>query len=123
MTDRNDGQCRENGVEFPDIFRHGHFSETCQLWFLLSSLIDFGVKVIRELHCYKNCVISTGGGVVIQTTNWSYMRQGLVVWLNGSPALLASRVFGDGIQSRPLLSECSSEDEVSSKIANILSER
>lgn len=81
------------------------------------------MKVIKELYCYKNCVISTGGGAVIKTTNWSYLRQGIVVWLNGSPPLLASRIFMDGVGTRPLLSSCSSEEEVSTKLAAILSER
>jgi shikimate kinase len=37
--------------------------------------------------------------------NWSYMQQGIVVWLVGTPELLARRVAKDGLEKRPLLAE------------------
>jgi shikimate kinase len=33
------------------------------------------------------------------------MQQGIVVWLQGSPELLARRVAKDGLEKRPLLAE------------------
>ena len=33
------------------------------------------------------------------------MQQGIVVWLVGSPELLARRVAKDGLEKRPLLAE------------------
>ena len=53
---------------------------------------------------FAKCVVATGGGAVIRRTNWGYMQHGVVVWLDGPPELLASRVVGDGIAQRPLVS-------------------
>ena len=48
---------------------------------------------------------------MLKPQNWSYMQQGVVIWLNGTPSLLARRVVKDGVASRPLVggdaaSEC-----------------
>ncbi|GMH41696.1 hypothetical protein BSKO_09606 [Bryopsis sp. KO-2023] len=80
-------------------------------------------QVLKELHCYKDCIISTGGGSVLLTQNWSYMQQGIVVWLRGSPELLANRVEKDGIASRPLLADCKNHEEVVQKLDDIFQER
>lgn len=45
----------------------------------------------------------SGGGAVLRPMNWSYMHQGVVVWLNGPTDLLAKRVAKDGLSKRPLL--------------------
>lgn len=60
-------------------------------------------KVLKELAPYKNFVVSTGGGAVTVPTNWSYMHNGIVAWLEGEPALLARRVVAEGVEKRPLL--------------------
>lgn len=79
--------------------------------------------MLRELHCYKNCVVSTGGGIVVERENWSYMHQGIVVWLNGSNKLLANRIMKGGVESRPLLADCENPDDVVEKLDGILLER
>lgn len=53
---------------------------------------------------FAKCVVATGGGAVIRRSNWGYMQHGVVIWLDGPPELLASRVVGDGIAQRPLVS-------------------
>lgn len=62
-------------------------------------------EVLKQLAPYKNLIISTGGGAVIRPTNWSYMHNGIVCWLNGDPELLARRVVKDGPEKRPLLQQ------------------
>ena len=57
-------------------------------------------KVLSELSLYTRCVISTGGGIVQQKTNWSYLRNGLVVWLDTDLEILQKRLAQD--TQRPL---------------------
>ncbi|KAK9823384.1 hypothetical protein WJX72_002397 [[Myrmecia] bisecta] len=64
---------------------------------------DMETEVLQQLMPFKACVIATGGGVVLRRKNWGYMHHGVVVWLNGSPELLARRTSRDGLKSRPLL--------------------
>lgn len=63
------------------------------------------LPTLQELSPYRDCVVSTGGGVVTLAANWGQMQSGVVVWLSGSPELLASRVLADGAASRPLLEQ------------------
>ena len=42
---------------------------------------------------------------MIKPMNWGYMRQGIVVWLNGDVDLLARRIAKDGVEKRPLIAE------------------
>ena len=55
------------------------------------------------LEHHRPAVIATGGGVVLRDDNRRRLRGGdvTVVWLDGSPAFLASRV--EGKPNRPLL--------------------
>lgn len=58
-------------------------------------------QVLCELSAYQRSVISTGGGIVVELSNWGFLRCGLVVWLDVSPDLLFQRLQAD--QTRPLL--------------------
>ena len=57
-------------------------------------------KVLAELSVYTRSIISTGGGIVQQQINWSYLRQGLVIWLDVGLEILNQRVAQD--PTRPL---------------------
>ena len=61
---------------------------------------ELETKVLRELSVYTRSVIATGGGIIQQQINWSYLRQGLVIWLDVDVATLKTRVAGDS--TRPL---------------------
>lgn len=54
---------------------------------------------------FTKCMVATGGGAVIRRKNWGYMQHGVVIWLDGSPELLATHVAGQdgGTTSRPLI--------------------
>lgn len=58
-------------------------------------------QTLSELAAYLRCVIATGGGAVLKPMNWSYLRQGLVIWLDAPVELLAHRLQLD--TRRPLL--------------------
>ena len=64
---------------------------------------DAETDALRGLQPYTAIIVSTGGGAVIRPANWALMQHGVVVWLDGHPALLAARAVGDGVAGRPLL--------------------
>ncbi|MEL6441147.1 MAG: shikimate kinase [Cyanobacteria bacterium J06621_8] len=61
---------------------------------------DLESKVLSELSSYTRSLISTGGGIIQTQMNWSYLRQGLIIWLDVELEILKKRVAKD--QSRPL---------------------
>jgi shikimate kinase len=62
-------------------------------------------QVLAELSAYTRLVIATGGGIVLQQMNWSYLRHGLIVWLDVSVEQLTNRLSNDS--TRPLLHDTS----------------
>ncbi|MBU6228983.1 MAG: shikimate kinase [Cyanobacteria bacterium REEB459] len=58
-------------------------------------------EVLAQLSAYQGLVVATGGGIVTQPANWSYLHHGVVIWLDVPLPLLHQRLQGD--QSRPLL--------------------
>lgn len=67
---------------------------------------DLETKVLAEVSSYTRSVISTGGGIIGQQINWSYLRQGLIVWLDVDLEILQKRLATD--QTRPLASKLES---------------
>ena len=61
---------------------------------------ELETKVLAELSVYTRSIISTGGGIIQQQINWSYLRQGLVIWLDVDLEILNQRVAQD--RTRPL---------------------
>jgi shikimate kinase len=58
-------------------------------------------QTLGQLSTHTRLVVATGGGIVTEQINWSYLHHGIVVWLDASPQTLWQRLKGD--QSRPLL--------------------
>lgn len=58
-------------------------------------------QVLAELSAYTRLVVATGGGIVSQQKNWSYLRHGLIIWLNVPIEILFQRLKKD--TTRPLL--------------------
>ena len=85
--------------------------------------------MLKQLAPYKSLIIATGGGAVLKPMNWSYMQQGVVVWLQGPPDLLARRVTKDGLEKRPLLADAISEgsgdlyNQALAKVISLTAER
>lgn len=57
-------------------------------------------QVLSEWSAKTRTVIATGGGIVQKKENWSYLRKGIVVWLDVDLEILQERVAQD--PNRPL---------------------
>ncbi|PSB19041.1 shikimate kinase [Phormidesmis priestleyi ULC007] len=60
-------------------------------------------QVLAQLSPYTQLVIATGGGIVLKRENWSYLRHGVVVWLDVPIEQLHQRLQQD--TSRPILQD------------------
>ncbi len=62
---------------------------------------ELETKVLSELCAYTHLVVATGGGIILNRQNWSYLQHGVVVWLDVPVEQLYQRLEGDN--TRPLL--------------------
>lgn len=62
---------------------------------------EIEASVLSELAAHTRLTIATGGGIVMQRFNWSYLHQGLIVWLDAPVDVLVNRLQND--TARPLL--------------------
>jgi len=62
-------------------------------------------QVLGEISSYARLVVATGGGIVMNPQNWSYLHQGLVIWLDVPISILVARLQNDTqtANQRPLL--------------------
>jgi shikimate kinase len=67
---------------------------------------DVETQVMNEIAAYTRLVVATGGGIVERTQNWSYLHQGLIIWLDAPLEVLISRIAEDA--NRPLAAEVES---------------
>ncbi len=74
-------------------------------------------QVLAQVAKYTSVVIATGGGIVTQQMNWSYLRHGVVIWLDVPVPVLVSRLSDD--TQRPLLKEV----DLSEKLKALTEER
>ena len=63
-------------------------------------------QVLAELSVYTRSIIATGGGIIQSNNNWSYLRQGLVIWLDVDAEILKKRVAQN--TNRPLADQLES---------------
>ena len=78
---------------------------------------ELETQILSQLYAYTRSVISTGGGIVLKTENWSYLRHGLVIWLDSPVELLCQRLAND--QTRPLLNDT----DLTAKLTTLLAQR
>ncbi len=68
--------------------------------------------VLAQICAFTKLVISTGGGVILQRQNWSYLRHGLIVWLDVPVEVLYKRLAED--TTRPLLQDVDLKEKLRS---------
>lgn len=74
-------------------------------------------QVLAELSAYTRLAIATGGGIVTRRENWSYLRHGVVVWLDVPLEQLQTRLQAD--TTRPLLQQ----GELTQRLQTLLAQR
>lgn len=74
-------------------------------------------QVLSQLSAQIKSIIATGGGIVMQQLNWSYLHHGLVIWLDAPVDVLIDRLRED--ITRPLLQQ----ENPAQAIQNILDQR
>lgn len=78
---------------------------------------ELEAQVLQQISAYTQSAIATGGGIILQQLNWSYLQQGLIIWLDAPVELLTQRLAEDN--TRPLLKET----DLKSKLSNLLAQR
>jgi len=78
---------------------------------------EIETQVLAQVSGYTNLVVATGGGIVTQKMNWSYLHHGIVVWLDVPLQVLVSRLSDD--TTRPLLKDV----DLSAKLSDLLIQR
>jgi shikimate kinase len=74
-------------------------------------------QVLGRLATYTRLAIATGGGIVLEQKNWSYLHHGVVVWLDAPLDLLYTRLQGS--TTRPLLQH----EDLQPKLKTLLEQR
>jgi shikimate kinase len=78
---------------------------------------DLETQVLSQLAAYKQLVIATGGGIVLRRENWSYLRHGIIVWLDAPLSVLQQRLEAD--TTRPLLNT----SDLSTRLSDLMAQR
>lgn len=74
-------------------------------------------QVLSQVSSYTNLVVATGGGIILERMNWSYLHHGIVIWLDVPISILVARLSGD--TSRPLLKDTN----LSNKLTTLMADR
>ena len=80
---------------------------------------ELETQVLSQLSHHTRLAVATGGGIVLTRENWSYLRHGIVVWLDVSIEQLHQRLQHD--TSRPLLQDQNAE--LKEKLQTLLEHR
>ena len=82
-----------------------------------STFRQLETDVLVQVSPYLRTVIATGGGIVLRKNNWSYLQEGMVIYLDVPVDLLVKRLANDNI--RPLLQA----EDLTTKLTKLLQER
>ncbi|MEO0541365.1 MAG: shikimate kinase [Cyanobacteria bacterium P01_A01_bin.105] len=74
-------------------------------------------QILAQVAPHTRLVVATGGGIVTQQMNWSYLQHGIVTWLDVPVPQLVTRLKGD--DTRPLLQS----GDLSEKLNKLLAQR
>lgn len=74
-------------------------------------------QVLGQVSAYRRMAIATGGGIVLDRMNWSYLRHGLVIWLDVPAEQIYDRIKNS--TTRPLLQDPNPQQ----KIQDLLNQR
>jgi shikimate kinase len=102
---------RSSGQKIPEIFADSGESVFRQLEH----------QVLAEVSAYTHLVVATGGGIILDQMNWSYLRYGIVVWLDVPVDVLHQRLTAHSVK-RPLL-EAPDPQAVLTEIYNLRRDR
>ena len=64
---------------------------------------ELEAAVLSQVSAQIRLTVATGGGIVMRPFNWSYLHQGLVIWLDVPVEVLIDRLQED--TTRPLLQQ------------------
>ncbi|MEL6553334.1 MAG: shikimate kinase [Cyanobacteria bacterium J06621_11] len=78
---------------------------------------EIETQVLSQVATHTNLVVATGGGIVTQQMNWSYLHHGVVLWLDVPIPVLISRLSND--TTRPLLKGV----DLPTKLKDLMAER
>ena len=70
--------------------------------------------VLAQVCAYTKLIVATGGGIVMQQQNWSYLHHGLIIWLDAPVEIILQRLAED--HTRPLLQDADMESKLRSLI-------
>ncbi len=74
-------------------------------------------QVLAQVAAHTCLVVATGGGIVTERLNWSYLQHGIVIWIDVPVLVLAARLAGDS--TRPLISGV----DLGAKLESLLADR
>lgn len=82
-------------------------------------------QVLGEISSYARLVVATGGGIVMNPQNWSYLHQGLVIWLDVPISILVARLQNDTqtANQRPLLETTNQSSNSEQRLQDIFIQR
>jgi shikimate kinase len=75
-------------------------------------------QVLAEISADTQLVVATGGGMAMKLENWSYLQQGLVVWLDVSVDVLVERLTDSN--TTPILN---ASEDLQPQLQKILADR
>ena len=79
---------------------------------------EFETEALKKVAADTQQIVATGGGIAIEPKNWSYLREGLTIWLDPSVDLLVERLNHD--TNRPILANCR---DLRANLTQILADR